>query len=275
MKFNYGIMQGRLSPIVGRKIQAFPTKNWKQEFKKIKKINLNLIEWTLDYKNLNKNPLLTSHGKKEIKALCRKYLIKIHSITCDCFMEKPFWKIEKNEIILNYLKKIIISAGKLKIKYIVIPLVDKGSIKSLKQEKKLISICKEFTKILKKNNTNIIFESDYKPKNLSSFIKKFKSAQFGINYDTGNSASLNYDIDDEFLKYGSYIRNIHIKDRERFGKTVRLGKGNANFKKLFQNLKKINYNGNLIMQTARSANDNHLKELMINLKYIKQIQNEI
>lgn len=275
MKINYGIMQGRLSPLIKKKIQAFPVKHWRQEFKDIKKIDLNIIEWTLDYKNLNKNPLLTLPGKKAIKALCKKYSINIHSVTCDCFMEKPFWKIKNNKKILNYLKKIIFSSGELKIKYIVIPLVDKGSINNLKQEKKLISICKEYTKFLKINNTNIIFESDFKPKILSMFIKKFESKHFGINYDTGNSASLDYDINNEFLNYGKFIRNIHIKDRKKFGKTVRLGKGNANFRKLFQNLKKIKYKGNLIMQTARSIKNNHLEELKINLKYIRGIQNEI
>ncbi len=275
MKINYGIMQGRLSPLIGKKIQAFPAKHWKQEFKDIKKIDLNLIEWTLDYKNLNKNPLLTLHGKKEIRTLCKKYSINIHSVTCDCFMEKPFWKIKNNKTILNYLKKIIFSSGELNIKYIIIPLVDKGSINNLKQEKKLISICKEYTKFLQINNTNIIFESDFEPKILAIFIKKFKSKHFGINYDTGNSASLDYDINNEFFNYGKFIRNIHIKDREKFGKTVRLGKGNANFKKLFQNLKKIKYKGNLIMQTARSLKNNHLEELRINLKYIREVQNEI
>ena len=32
MKFNYGVMQGRLSKIVGNKIQAFPEKIGNQNF---------------------------------------------------------------------------------------------------------------------------------------------------------------------------------------------------------------------------------------------------
>ena len=38
MSFNYGIMQGRLSPIINNKIQAFPEKYWKTEFSKAKKL---------------------------------------------------------------------------------------------------------------------------------------------------------------------------------------------------------------------------------------------
>ena len=50
-------------------------------------------------------------------------------------MQKPFWKIKNNEKILSYLKQIIFSSGKLNIKFIIIPLVDKGSIENLHQEK--------------------------------------------------------------------------------------------------------------------------------------------
>ena len=272
---NYGIMQGRLSPLIQGKIQAFPEKYWQNEFKILKKINLNIIEWTLDYKNLYRNPLLTLNGKKKIKFLKKKYSIKIQSITCDCFMHKPFWKIKKNEMVINYLKNIISSSGELNIKFIVIPLVDKGSIKNLKQENKLLKICRNFEKYLKKNNVKIIFESDFNPKKLLRFIKKFNRKYFGLNYDTGNSASLNYDINDEFKYYGKYIYNVHIKDRKKFGKTVRLGDGNANFKQVFKNLKKINYKGNIIFQTARSKVNKHLDEIKMNIKFIENIQNEI
>ena len=274
MKIKYGIMQGRLSPLVGKKIQAFPDKYWTKEFVEIKKTGLNIIEWTLDYKNLKQNPLISLEGQKKIKLLSKKHSIKINSVTCDCFMQKPFWKIKNNEKILSYLKQIIFSSGKLNIKFIIIPLVDKGSIENLHQEKNLISICKQYEKYLIKNNVNIIFESDYKAKRLVKLIKKLNFKYFGINYDVGNSASLNYNINDEFLSYGKFIKNVHIKDRKKFGATVRLGDGNADFKELFKKLKKTNYKGNLILQTARSKNNKHVEEIITNLNYIKKFNNE-
>ena len=79
MKFNYGIMQGRLSKIIGNKIQAFPEKYWKSEFLKAKKLGLKSIEWTLDYKNLKSNPLLSNKGRLKIKKLSKQYSIKINS----------------------------------------------------------------------------------------------------------------------------------------------------------------------------------------------------
>ena len=93
---------------------------------------------------------------------------------------------------------------------------------------------------------------------------------FGINYDIGNSSYFNYDVDDEFALYGKYIENIHIKDRKFRGKTVRLGEGNANFDKVHKNVKKINYKKNFILQTARSKSGNHVKEIKLNISFLKK-----
>ena len=108
---------------------------------------------------------------------------------------------------------------------------------------------------------------------LKFFIEKFDKRYFGINYDVGNSAGLDYEIDDEFRFYGKYIYNLHIKDRVKFGKTVRLGNGNADFIKLFKNLEKIKYTKNLILQTARSNNNRDIEEIKINLDYLKKFHN--
>ena len=54
---------------------------------------------------------------------------------------------------------------------------------------------------------------------------------------------------------------------------MRLGNGNANFLKLFKNLKKIKYNRELILQTARSKDNQDIKEIKINLDYLKKFHN--
>jgi L-ribulose-5-phosphate 3-epimerase len=270
MNFKYGVMQGRLSRQIGNKIQAFPEKYWKSEFSKAKKLGLNCIEWTLDYKNLQKNPIFKKKGKLEIKRLSKKYSVFIKSLTGDCFMQKPFWKLNKNTNLLEDFKKIIEAANDIGIKIIVIPLVDNGSLSKKVEVQNLFRICKNFKKYLKKTKLKIVFESDFNPKKLQKFIKKFDKKYFGINYDVGNSAALNYDVDEEFNLYGNRIYNIHIKDRIKFGKSVRLGEGNANFSKLFKNLKRIKYNKNIILQTARSKQKQHMKEININLNFLKK-----
>ena len=269
---NFGFMQGRLSPTEKNKIQFFPKKNWEKEFFFAKQIGLKNMEWTLDHKNLYKNPIFTKNGKKKIKELSKKYNITIKSLTGDCFMQKPFWKYKNKVKYIQDLKKIIKACSDLKIKYIIFPLVDNSSIKNKKEEKEIVLEFKKLNKFLTRNKVQILFESNYSPKNLKDFIKKFDKKNFGINYDTGNSASFDYDSTNEFKQYGKYIKNIHIKDRVCNGKTIRLGEGNADFKKIFKNIYRIKYNNLLIFQTARSAKKNDdINELKINLNFIKKI----
>ena len=59
-------------------------------------------------------------------------------------------------------------------------------------------------KFLKKK-IQILFESDFNPKKLKNLANKFDDL-FGINYDLGNSASLGYDINEEFESYFEFIK---------------------------------------------------------------------
>ncbi len=265
-------MQGRLSPLYNNKIQSFPKYHWAKEFKILNSIKLRSIEWTLDHKDILNNPLNNSNEIKKIIELKKKYKININSLTGDCFMQKPFWKEKgiKRKKLIDILKLIIKNSKKIGIKKIVLPLVDNGSIKRNYQLKILISTLKKITPLLIKNKQLILFELNFKPKKALWFIKKFNKKTFGINYDIGNSSALGFNPIEEISTYGDYIKNVHIKDRIFKGTTVRLGEGNANFNDVFSNLKKIKYNGNFIMQTARSKNGHHKTEILINLKFLKK-----
>ncbi len=270
---NLGFMQGRLSPQIRNKIQYFPWKTWKQEFFEARKLKLNKIEWTLDYYNLNKNPLLNTKGQREINKLKKKFKIKCNSVTTDCFMQRPFWKQKNNNKSLFFFEKLIYACNKLKIKLIILPLVDNGSLKNKKDEKNLLSILNSYKLLLKKNDVKIAFESDFKPHKLKKFIKKFDKKIFGINYDLGNSSHFGYNVRKEFEAYSDRILNIHIKDRKYKGSTVKLGNGNANFKLFFKMLKKIKYNKNLILQVARSKQKKeYLDEIKKNILFLEKMQ---
>ena len=256
-----GIMQGRLVPQESKKIQSFPWKKWRREFRLCNKNRFSNIEWTIDNKNFYKNPLNLKDGTKEILKLKKKFNLKIKSLTADFFMQKPFFK-EKNHYKscreLEKIKLILNNSKKIGVKYIVIPLVDNSSLKFLKGLSFFYESLRDFEPTLKKNRQMILFESDFKPTKLKKFIQKFNTKYFGINYDTGNSASLNYNFKSE-IKYFKYVKNIHIKDRLKNGSTVRLGKGNYNFELFSKFIKENKYRGNFIFQTARKKNKDILE----------------
>ena len=74
---------------------------------------------------------------------------------------------------------------------------------------------------------------------------------------------MGFDPYEEFKAYGKRITNVHVKDRLLHGTTVPLGDGNANFEKVFQLLNDYSYEGNYILQTARSSTGDHLGVLEI------------
>jgi hexulose-6-phosphate isomerase len=247
-----GVMQGRLSPMINGKIQCFPWRNWKHEFIICNKLNIKKLEWTVDHEKFENNPICTNAGRQQIILLKSKYKIQINSVTADFFMQKPFYD-KKNNKEKNFarLKNFIIDASKIQIKYIILPLVDNASIRSKSEERILIKLLNNLKPLLKSCNITLLFESDYAPKKLLKFIKKFDKDFFGINYDLGNSAGMAYNFNDEKI-YFNYVRNIHIKDKDSNGLSLDLGKGRAHIKELLKYLIKSNYKGNLILQTARN-----------------------
>lgn len=249
-----GFMQGRLVPPINKKIQAFPELNWQSEFHLGSELGLTLIEWTLDDNDLEKNPLLTRAGQSDIRKLSQNSGVLVKSVTGDCFMQNPFWKanhIQQHKL-FNKFEKICEACAALNINFIVIPLVDDGALNTAEQERFLTRRLLDYQPYLENNDLYILFESDFTPSRLSGFIDTFPSSCFGINYDTGNSASLGYVALEELSLYGSRVKNVHIKDRAFGGGTLPLGSGAVDFDSVFEKLREIEYSGNFVIQAARS-----------------------
>ncbi len=254
-----GFMQGRLSPLVGGRIQAFPWEDWQKEFEIAEKNNFQLMEWTLDQDKLYENPLMTPEGQVEIRLLCQTHGVAIPSLTGDCFMQAPFWKkhTEEKEKLQSDFKAIVEACINVGISTIVIPLVDNGSLDNSEQEDVLVSFLESEARFFAENGLKVIFESDFNAEELARFIGLLDPNLFGVNYDIGNSAALGFSSSEEIKAYGNRITNIHVKDRVSGGTTVPLGTGNVDFDAVFSNLKQVGYTGNYILQTARATDNDH------------------
>jgi L-ribulose-5-phosphate 3-epimerase len=254
-----GFMQGRLSPMVGGRIQAFPWEQWREEFPRAAALGIRLMEWTLDQQRLYENPLLTVQGQAEIRTLCESHRLAIPSLTGDCFMQAPFWKAEgeRRDELLRDFRAIADACSATGIGIIVVPLVDNGRIESRAQEDALVRGLELLSEQLEQQGLRVVFESDFAPPELRRFIERLDSRTFGINYDMGNSAALDFDASSEIAAYGERILNVHVKDRLRGGTTVALGTGNTDFDAVFAALGRSSFRGNYILQTARAADGDH------------------
>ena len=263
MSHQIGFMQGRLCERVDGKIQAFPWRDWKNEFPAAAAIDLHLVEWTLDQERLYENPLLTADGQESIRGLCKQYDISISSLTGDCFMQAPFWKTSgqaRTDLQSDFLA-IGRACAAVGIRMMVVPLVDNGRLETVEQEDVLIDFLLAQQPFLIEHQLQVIFESDFTPPELARFIARLPAERFGINYDIGNSAALGFNPAEEFAAYGARVVNVHVKDRVLGGTTVPLTTGCADFDAVFSALAQQNYQGNFILQTARAADSNHSEVL--------------
>lgn len=249
----FGIMQGRLLPKYNNRYQAHPKGYWKEEFPIASDLGLDSIEFIFDYNDAEQNPLISEGGLENIIEEENSTGVKVRSICADYFMQAPIHS-DNNSIVdksLDTLDLLIKKAAILKVKDIVIPCVDQSSLKSTNEINNFINNIKLIINTAEKYRVNISLETDLAPKPFTNLIEKINSNFVTVNYDIGNSAALGYDPEEEFNCYGSKITDLHIKDRLLKGRSVPLGEGNANFKKVFEILLKQDYEGILIFQAYR------------------------
>jgi len=259
-----GVMQGRLLPKFKNKYQAHPIDTWKDEYKKAKELELNSIEFIFDYHMYSFNPLLKN--PELIKSLQEDTGVQTKSICADFFMEAPIQEASKKELIFygEIIERLIENLSKLGGTDIVIPFVDNSKIRSSEDEAIIKSFLDEFYLKCSKYSVNLSIETDLEPVRLAKLIESFNNNYVGINYDSGNSSSLGYNFSEEINLYGSKITDFHIKDRILHGKSVILGRGNADLHKVKDYLYGGTYNGLIIFQAYRDDEGFSIFEKQLN-----------
>ena len=255
-----GFMQGRLSPRIDGKIQAFPWPYWQGEFALGQAAGFKRMEWTLDHHDLAANPLMTPEGRAEILALSSRHDLAVSSITGDCLMQAPFWKATgaARAALIETAAEVIRAAGAVDARLLVVPLVDDGALTNAREEAALVDGVRSLAPILKEACVRMAFESDYPPAQLAAFIERFPPEVAGINFDIGNSAGLGWAPAEEVPLIAPRLINVHVKDRVLGGTTVPLGAGAADLPEVFRLLRAAKYDGFLILQTARAEDDDHV-----------------
>jgi L-ribulose-5-phosphate 3-epimerase len=253
MKDNLGIMQGRLLPKYNNRFQAHPLGYWQNEFFLAEELGLGYIEFILDFNDYKQNPLMSSTGISEISGIIQKSGVGVRSVCADIFMEAPLhssnYEVAESSIVI--LENLIINSARLGVTDIVIPCVDQSSLKDEYDQEKLIKNLLKPIELASKYNIHLALETDLPPIPFLDLLNELKSDVVKVNYDIGNSASLGFNIFEEFELYGDRISDIHIKDRILAGGSVILGTGNANFTSFFDVFSKIDFKGPLIMQVYR------------------------
>lgn len=266
-----GIMQGRLTPSDGRGIQFFPFENWEKEFSIGQEIGLDEIEWIFDYDRYSENPIWTAEGCQKIQENIKETGVRIHSVCFDYFMRRPFYKDKGSyEENIDFFSHVLEGMESIGASLIEIPLVDDSSVQSEEERNAVIRLAQDMAERAAGKNIDVGFETDMPPVIFRTFLEDIGRENVVANYDSGNSSGLGYDHREELLSLGTFVGNVHIKDRVFQNGTVKLGTGSADFDKVFSSLKAIDYRGSIILQAARGMDGDEKNNILNQVHFIKE-----
>ena len=265
-----GIMQGRLVPPEPGRFQAFPRAHWTDEFSFAAQVPLDFIEWIVDRYGADINPILTDAGADDLRRLSRQSGVRIRSLCADYFMDFPFVRCSpaQCETRENFLKNLVGRAGQLGITRIVLPFVDASHMETAEDRQRVSAVLCDAAPFAHRKNVELHLETDLGPSDFATFLDAVPCENVKVNYDSGNSASLGYKVEDEFGAYGGRIGSVHVKDRVLGGSTVPLGAGNADFPALFSEMRRIGYQGDITLQVARSEPGNEVSWAIANRAFV-------
>lgn len=149
---------------------------------------------------------------------------------------------------------------------ILVPFFGTAILKSEKQILLLISELKWLSTYAEDNDVCLSLETSLKAPELARIVESIGSDYVQIYFDTGNIAGRGYNIVHEIETLGEYIVQVHVKDNP----SRTLGEGNIDFNKTIEALKKIGFDGYLVLETpalddsagAASRNLIHLRRIV-------------
>lgn len=266
-----GIMQGRLSPPIGGRIQAFPAGTWREEFVRAKEARLDCIEWIYEAGTEMVNPIQTAEGIGEILSLSEASGIEVRSICADYYMsERLVLRGRAQDKVVEHLVWLLERAGVLGVRYVVLPFVDSSSLKSRQEIDGLLSVLRSVIPAAERARVEIHLETDLLPGDLVAILQSVDHPLVRANYDIGNSASLGHNPVEELTLLGRWLGSVHVKDRVIGGGTVPLGTGAADLPACFRLICASGFKGPFILQTARQPGLSETELAIRNRQFVEK-----
>jgi hexulose-6-phosphate isomerase len=249
------VMQGRLVPPEGDAIQCFPRRRWRDEFSLAAEAGVDAIEWIYDRHGADVNPLATDTGIEEMAALSRSTGTAVVSVCADYFLDFALLGASPSryEELVERLIWLVERCRAAGARRVVLPFVDAARIATATDRERALDILARVVPVCETVGIELHLETSLDPESYASLLAHVPSRWVRVTYDSGNSASLGYNVAAEFAAYGDRIGSVHLKDRVLNGGTVPLGAGDADLNSLFRLLHLRRFDGDLVLQVARGA----------------------
>lgn len=267
MILEIGIMQGRLTPSLGRGVQFFPRNDgeWENEFSVAAKIGITHIEWVWD---TPQNPLMDAEFRAKVRARISETGVPVKGVDLQFLTKTDFAEISD-----TVLQTICEAMADIRGAAIEPPLLEGSTLLDLKIRQARVARLARFSEIAKGYGLSLHLETDLSPAEYGKLL--IEMPEISVVYDSGNSASIGYDVTEEWNTYAPRISNVQIKDRPLGGGTVPLGNGATDFRTLFKKMKETGYTGLVTLQAARGE-DGHEEETIRNYReFVKSIYESV
>ncbi len=268
--FPVAILQGRLSPDVDNRYQFFPKEKWQDEFKLAHELGFDGIEWLIDPKGWENNPIF-GDSFDEAESLAKETSLPIMSVCADWFMEVCIWEGDPEEHRAR-IRSLFSHLTRTTNKLLLLPLLETHNIFEEDIQDKVVTVLKPLREELEASGIRIAFETQLSAQQLISFLAKFESEAFGVYYDIGNCTSYGFNCAEDIRLLQSRVKGVHVKDR-KVGTTtpLRLGEGDADFGGVIAALTEIDWQGTLVMQAWRG--EEYLDDARTQLAFIRSFFN--
>ena len=264
-----GIMQGRLLPPEGNVLQRFPSSGWAEEFGLAALVPFEYIEWIYDSYGAEVNPLMNNAVISQLRSLIDTTGVAVRSVCADYFMDYPLLRCQDSAEVLWRLLDRCQSLG---VQRLVLPFVDHSAIRPHEFDPAIEFLHLASTRAAEAG-LELHLEMSLLPYDFAELLRQLPETVM-VNYDSGNSASLGYRVEDEFAAIGTRVGSVHIKDRILGAGTVPLGTGNADFNTLFEHLRKVHYRGDFTLQVARGAEGDEVNWSRQNRAFLRRYWTE-
>ena len=275
-EFQYGVMQGRLSPPEAGRFQAFPRSGWRAELALARQAGFAYIEWIHDHYDEGANPIFSEAGRAELAQLKAHHQVQTPALCGDWLMDFPLLRctVEERREREEHLSDLLPVARAIGASRIVLPFVDNARMSNQEERRIVLSVLERLLPLAEANGVELHLEADLDPRSFAAFLAEIPHPSLKVNWDSGNSSGLGYVASEEFAAYGDRIGSIHIKDRYRKPEggveTRPLGTGSADFEDVFGAIRSIGYQGGLTFQVARGAPGDEVNFLRTQIDFLRR-----
>jgi len=255
MTNSIGIVQGRLSPPVPGRLQAFPWRTWREEFSRARTCGFTSIEWVFEADRHDQNPLWTQEGVVAIRRQVEETGVRVDSICADYFMAHPFFGVSEQERqeSIAALEQVIRRGAGIGAKTVLLPVLEDTEIRSRRDQQELLECLRRPLELAAAHRVRIGLETELPAEDYRALVEAAAHPALVVYYDVGNATAKGFDVASDVRVLGPYLGGVHIKDRRRGGPSVALGRGDVDFPAFFEALAEAGYDGPLILQPATGA----------------------